>query len=77
MIYKAHKKNPDTGDEVETTEEDQLLKFITVDGVTEPWVVDHFVDGKQTARINYEQVQYNQKLADSLFAKPDNVKAIK
>jgi hypothetical protein len=77
VIYKAHRKNPDTGDEDETTEEDQLLKFITVDGVTEPWVIDHYVDGKQTARINYEQVQYNQKFADTLFAKPDNVKAIK
>jgi hypothetical protein len=46
VIYKAHRKNPDTGDEDETTEEDQLLKFITVDGVTEPWVIDHYVDGK-------------------------------
>src|SRR5215207_534646 len=47
IIYKRMRKDPDTGDMVETTEEDQLLKFIEVDGVTAPWVIDHFVNGKQ------------------------------
>jgi len=77
IIYKRNRKDPDTGDMVETTEEDQLLKFITVNGVTAPWVVDHFINGKQASRINYESVQYNQRFADTLFAKPDNVKSIK
>lgn len=77
IIYKRDRKDPETGDQVEATEEDQLLKFITVDGVTAPWVVDHFVNGKQSSRINYESVQYNQRFADTLFAKPDNVKSIK
>lgn len=77
IIYKRNRRDPDSGDQVETTEEDVLLKFITVAGVTAPWVVDHFVNGQQTSRINYEQVQYNQKLADTLFAKPDSVKSIK
>lgn len=77
IIYKRMRRDPDSGDQVETTEEDVLLKFITVDGVTAPWVIDHFVDGHQTSRINYDQIQYNQRLADSLFAKPADVKAIK
>ena len=77
IIYKRSRKDPDTGDMVETTEEDQLLKFIAIEGVTAPWVVDHFVNGKQTSRLNYEQVQYNQRFPDTLFAKPDNVKSIK
>ena len=63
------------GDMVEMTEEDQLFKFITVDGVTAPWVIDHFVNGKQTSRINYESVQYNQRFPDNLFAKPADVKS--
>jgi hypothetical protein len=62
---------------VEVTEEDQLLKFITVDGVTAPWVIDHFINGKQTSRVNYESVQYNQGFPANLFAKPADVKAIK
>src|SRR5829696_2742476 len=77
IIYKRSRKDPDTGDMVEMTEEDQLLKFIAIEGVTAPWVVDHFVNGKQTSRLNYEQVQYNQRFPDTLFAKPDNVKSIK
>ena len=77
IIYKRSRKDPDTGDMVEMTEEDQLLRFIAIEGVTAPWVVDHFVNGKQTSRLNYEQVQYNQRFPDTLFAKPDNVKSIK
>ena len=77
IIYKRSRKNMDTGDTEETAEEDQLLKFIAVDGVTAPWVIDHFVNGHQTSRVNYESIQYNQNLPDSLFAKPDDVKKIK
>jgi hypothetical protein len=77
MIYKRVRKNIDSGTEEETTEEDQFLKFINVEGVNVPFVIDHFINGKQSSRINYETVQYNQKFADTLFAKPENVKAIK
>ena len=77
IIYRRSRKNMDTGDVEETTEEDQLLKPITVEGITAPWVIDHFVNGQQTSRVNYESIQYNQTLPDTLFAKPDNVKSIK
>ena len=77
IIYKRNRKNPDSGDMDETTEEDRLQKPIIIDGVTAPWVIDHFVNGTQITRINFESVQYNQTLPDSLFAKPDSVKSIK
>jgi hypothetical protein len=77
VIYKRTRKNPDTGDEQETSEEDRFFKFITVDGITAPWVIDHYTEGNQTSRINYETITYNQKIPDTLFAKPDNIKAIK
>jgi hypothetical protein len=77
IIYKRERKNMDTGEVEETTEEDQLFKFIAIDGVTAPWVIDHFVNGKQATRINFESLQYNQPLPDSLFAKPEDVKKIK
>ncbi len=77
ILYLRTRKNMDSGEFEEAKEEDQLFKFITIDGVSQPWVVDHFVNGKQTSRINYESVQYNQPIADSLFAKPDDVKQIK
>jgi outer membrane lipoprotein-sorting protein len=71
------RKDPDSGDQVESTEEDRLLTFITVDGVTTPWIVDRYVDGKQYHRINYESVQYNQKFPENLFSKPADIKTIK
>jgi hypothetical protein len=77
IIYKRERKDMDSGDMVQVTEEDQLFKFITVDGVTAPWVIDHYINGIQTSRVNYESVQYNQRFADNLFAKPDNIKQIK
>ena len=77
IIYKRTRKDPDTGDQVEVTEEDRIMKFITVDGVEAPWIIDRFVNGKQSSRINYESLQYNQPIADALFAKPTDVKAIK
>jgi hypothetical protein len=77
ILYKRMRKDPDSGDEVETSEEDQLLRFVANQGVNAPWVIDHFVNGKQVTRINYESVQYNQRLDDALFAKPTDVKKIK
>jgi hypothetical protein len=77
MIYKRLRKNMESGNEEETMEEDRFLRFISIEGVNAPFVIDHFINGTQSSRINYEAVQYNQRLADSLFAKPENVKAIK
>jgi len=77
VIYKRTRKDPDSGDQVEVTEEDRIMKFLMIDGVSAPWIIDHFMNGQQATRINYESVEYNQPLPDTLFAKPDNVKAIK
>src|ERR1041384_5298477 len=57
VIYKRMRKDPDSGDMVEVTEEDQFFKFIEIDGVTAPWVIDHFINEKQISRINFESMQ--------------------
>lgn len=77
VIYKRMRKDMDLAEMVETTEEDYLRSFVNIDGVNAPWVIDHFVNNKQTSRINYESVQFNQKFPEAIFAKPDNVKSIK
>ena len=76
-IYKRKHKNLDTGDMEDVSEEDRFYKPLTVSGVTVPFVIDHFRNGVQTSRINYESVEFNKPLADSLFAKPANFKAVK
>jgi hypothetical protein len=62
---------------IETAEEDRFAQLLTVSGLTVPFIVDHFVDGKQSSRINYQSLEYNTKLADSIFERPANIKAIK
>ena len=77
LIYKRTRKDMDTGNMIEATEEDRLMTFVKVEGINAPWIIDHYVNDKQTSRINYESVQYNQRIPDALFAKPANVKDIK
>jgi hypothetical protein len=77
VIYKRTKSKPDSNDTEEITEEDRLAKPIVIDGVTAPWVIDHFINGTQTSRLNYESVEYNRPLADTLFAKPATIKSLK
>jgi len=77
VIYERKHKKPDGDEMEELTEEDRLLKPVTIDGVVTPYVIDHFRNGSQTSRINYESVELNKTIADSLFAKPASLKAIK
>jgi len=77
VLYALMRKKADTDERVETSEEDRLGKPITIQGITAPWVVDHYINGVQTSRISYESLEYNQPIPDSLFAKPANIKALK
>jgi hypothetical protein len=76
-LYQRKHKKPDSEEFEDIAEEDHPLKPLTIDGVLTPFVIDHFRAGMQTSRINYDSVEYNKPLADSLFAKPANLKAIK
>lgn len=59
-----------------TTEEYRFAQYVPTGGVLAPFVVDTFRDGKQSSRVNYEVVEYNRPLPDSLFAKPADVKEL-
>ncbi len=77
VIYKRNRKLADSDETEEITEEDRLARLISIDGVTAAFVVDHFINGKQTSRINYESIEYNRPLDDSLFTKPESAKSVK
>ena len=77
VLYQRKQKKPDSAETEEVPEEDRIHKPITIDGVVAPYVIDHFRSGLQTSRINYETVEFNKKIADSLFAKPASFKAVK
>jgi len=61
----------------ETIEEDRLAQYVKIGDVTVPFVIDHFSAGQQTGRVNYEAIEFNRPLPDSLFARPANVKAVR
>ncbi|MDQ2854807.1 MAG: hypothetical protein M3R68_00640 [Acidobacteriota bacterium] len=77
IIYMRKHKNLDNGEVEEALEEDRLEKPITIDGITAPFVIDHFIAGKQTLRVSYESIEYNKPVPDSLFAKPASIKGLK
>jgi hypothetical protein len=68
------RKNAD-GEEV--LEEDRYASYQVIAGLTVPFVIDHFRAGVQSSRINYNSVEFNAAIPDTLFAKPANIKAIK
>ncbi len=77
VLYQRQHKNRDTDEMESVNEEDRLHKMITIDGVTVPFIIDHYMNKVQTSRIAYDTIEYNKSIADSLFAKPASIKAIK
>jgi hypothetical protein len=77
VLYQRKQKKPDSDEMENISEEDRLFKPITIDGVVAPYVIDHYRNGTQTSRTNYESVEFNKPIADSLFAKPASIKAVK
>jgi hypothetical protein len=63
------------GDQVE--EEDRYAQFQTVGSVRTPFIIDHYRAGVQSSRVNYDSVEFNRAIPDSLFAKPDDIKKVK
>ncbi len=68
------KKN---GDGEETAEEDRYAQFLDFGGIKSPFIIDRFTGGIQTSRINYETVEFNKVISDSIFEKPTNPKELK
>jgi hypothetical protein len=70
-----YKRTNAEGEEV--AEEDRLAQHLKIAGVTVPFIIDHYIAGAQMSRINYQSIEFNPPIADTLFARPANVKAIK
>jgi hypothetical protein len=61
----------------EIKEEDRYAQFVDVGGIRAPFIIDRFTNGAQSSRINYESIEYNRPIPDSVFAKPSNPKELK
>jgi hypothetical protein len=76
MPVKAlYKRTNSDGEEIK--EEDRYAQFLDIQGIKTPFIVDRFTNGKQSSRINYETIEYNKSISDSIFTKPKSVKEAK
>jgi len=66
-----------TADSEEVTEEDRYAQFVDVNGIKAPFIIDRYTNGKQNSRINYETIEFNKSVPDSVFAKPSSPKDVK
>jgi len=64
-----------SGDELK--EEDRYAQFLDINGIKTPFVIDRFENGQQASRINYESIEFNKSVSDTIFVKPANVKDAK
>lgn len=64
-------------DNEEVKEEDRYAQFVDVGGIKTPFIIDRFTGGAQTSRINYQSVEFNKPVSDSIFAKPASAKEMK
>lgn len=71
-IYKG--KNSD-GEIV--TEEDRYAQFVDVQGIKTPFIIDHFSNNQHTSRINYESIEFNRTIPESIFIQPKSAKEMK
>ena len=57
--------------------EARYYRWVEYNGVQFPTIIDFYREGKQTARVTFDEVTFNTPLPDKLFAKPTNLKEVK
>ncbi len=80
VIYKRKVESGEgekTDEESSVKEEIRFGQFLEINGVKTPNVIDTFRNGKQTARVNFQSIEFNKEIPESLFTKPTNPKEIK
>ena len=76
MPVKAlYKRTNADGEEIK--EEDRYAQFIEVNGIKTPFIIDRFINGAPSSRINYETIEFNKNISDSIFTKPKSAKEAK
>jgi hypothetical protein len=74
-VKSVYKRKNAEGEDV--TEEDRYAQFVDIQGIKTPFIVDHFSNKQQTSRVNYESVEFNKTVSDSIFAQPKSPKELK
>lgn len=63
--------------EEEIREEDRYAQWVDLGGIKAPFIIDRFTGDLQSSRINYESVEFDKSVLDSVFSKPASLKDLK
>ena len=64
-------------DDVTLKEELRFARFLDIDGIKFPHVLDSYRNGKRIFRVNYEDVKFNRRIDPKIFVQPAEAKKIK
>jgi len=74
-VKAIHKRT--NADSAEVKEEDRYAQFVDINGIKTPFIIDQFSNNSHMSRVNYESVEFNKNVPDSIFAKPNSPKELK
>jgi hypothetical protein len=55
----------------------RYAQFIDVQGIKTPFIIDHFSNGAQTSRVNYESIEFNKVIPDAIFVSAENSERVR
>lgn len=64
-------------DGLEITDELRFGRYLKTGGISFPSVVDRYTNGVHVYRATYESMEYNKRLPEDLFTKPDDPKKLR
>ena len=64
-------------DDLDVQEELRFGRFLRSGGILYPSVVDRYTNGVHIYRATYESMEYNKRLPDDIFVKPDDPKKLR
>ncbi len=65
------------GEQGPVSNETRYYRWVEFDGIQFATIQDFYRDGKQSARVSFDVVNFNASVPDKLFAKPANIKEVK
>lgn len=66
-----------TGEQGPINNEARFYRWVNFGGILFPTLQDFYREGKQTARVSFDEVTFNTSVPDKLFTKPTNIKEVK
>lgn len=61
---------------IQVDAENRFFRYVEIEGLKVPYIVELYENGSQTLRIAYESRSFNVEIKESLFVKPANIKAV-